>query len=457
MQKSLFSIEETNGWEYEKFKMSSWGKLHSVFPWAELVTLLPTRIRQKGPHPYFDNQGMIALMFLKHDTGLSDEKLIESLNHNVSQQLFCGMRLGHLELIRDTGIVSRIRSYLSRHLDWDQFQEILAKHWASDLSHQTFLKMDATCMESYIRYPTDVKLLWECCKWIYEYIFSFRKLTGQRLGKAKDRYREQQLKQLPYNKLKRKSYKKKRKRIKALLNLLSNGSWLLIDLLSQDAVQQEIDSNFYHTLGTIFQILDQQRYLFENPGESVKDRIVSLHKPYLRPIKRGKESKPTEFGAKIHVIQVDGLCLIEHFSWNAFYEGNRFKSAVELHRKFFGECQQVSADKAYGSNKNRKYCATEGIQAGFVGKGRKPKKEIRILKAALNKDRATRLEGSFGNQKNHYLLGKVKARNEHTEKLWIYFGVFTANAVWIQKQREHIKPKEKKRKAKRTIQLAIAA
>ena len=457
MQKSLFSIEETNGWEYEKFKQSSWGQLHAVLPWSQLVELLPARKTRKGREPYFDNQGMIALMFLKHQTGLSDEKLIESINHNVSQQLFCNMRLGHLELIGDTGIVSRIRSYLAHHLDLDKVQEALAQNWSSELSQPTFLKMDATCMESYIRYPTDVKLLWECCTWVYEHIFEFRKLSDQPLGKAKDRYREQQLKQLPYEKLKRKSYKKRRRRIRSLLNLLSNGGWLLIDVLAQDFVQNVVGTEFYHTLGTVFQILDQQRYLFENPGEKVKDRIVSLYKSYLRPIKRGKEKKTTEFGAKVHVIQVDGLCLIEHFSWNAFYEGNRFESSIELHRKLFGECHQVSADKAYGSNKNRKFCATEGIQAGFVGKGRKPKKEIRTLKAALNKDRATRLEGSFGNQKNHYLLRKVKARNEHTEKLWVYFGVFTANAVWIQKKREQIKPKEKKRKAKRNVQLAIAA
>jgi hypothetical protein len=28
--------------------------------------------------------------------------------------------------------------------------------------------MDATCYESCIRFPTDVKLLWECCVWIFE-------------------------------------------------------------------------------------------------------------------------------------------------------------------------------------------------------------------------------------------------------------------------------------------------
>ncbi|MFQ3576452.1 MAG: DDE transposase, partial [Cytophagales bacterium] len=28
--------------------------------------------------------------------------------------------------------------------------------------------MDATCFESYVRYPTDVKLLWECVERLWE-------------------------------------------------------------------------------------------------------------------------------------------------------------------------------------------------------------------------------------------------------------------------------------------------
>lgn len=46
-----------------------------------------------------------------------------------------------------------------------------------------------------------------------------------------------------------------------------------------------------------------------------------------------------------------------------------------------------------------------------------------------NEQRATRLEGSFGTQKQHYSLARIKARNRKTEILWIFFGIHTANAV----------------------------
>ena len=50
------------------------------------------------------------------------------------------------------------------------------------------------------------------------------------------------------------------------------------------------------------------------------------------------------------------------------------------------------------------------------------------------KQRGTVLEGSFGNEKNHYLLDKIKARNQQTEVLWIFFGIMTANAVQMGKR-----------------------
>jgi len=51
------------------------------------------------------------------------------------------------------------------------------------------------------------------------------------------------------------------------------------------------------------------------------------------------------------------------------------------------------------------------------------------MRKILNKERSTRLEGSFGTEKQHYSLDKVKARTKHTEILWIFFGIHTANAV----------------------------
>ena len=78
----------------------------------------------------------------------------------------------------------------------------------------------------------------------------------------------------------------------------------------------------------------------------------------------------------------------------------------------------------------------QGICHSLVRKGKPSKNEAqeKLLRSELGKERATVLEGSFGNEKNHYGLNKVKARTEATEIIWILFGVMCANAVKISKK-----------------------
>jgi hypothetical protein len=69
----------------------------------------------------------------------------------------------------------------------------------------------------------------------------------------------------------------------------------------------------------------------------------------------------------------------------------------------------MAADMIYATNENRKYTTQKNIQTNFVRKGiGKDDKATKQIKAVLNKERATRLEGSFGTEKEHYLLNKNK-------------------------------------------------
>ncbi|MEM9830371.1 MAG: transposase [Bacteroidota bacterium] len=165
MQKSEEKNPEANSSEWYSFKKSRWGRLYDTLPWDALEACLPEV--KRGPAPYFGRRGKFALMFLKHELGVSDEALIEHINTNPCLQRFCHMRLAAGKRIRDTGIVSRVRSYLAYQADLNMVQGVLANHWRATLAFRQVMKVDATCYESYIRYPSDVKLLWECCQWVY--------------------------------------------------------------------------------------------------------------------------------------------------------------------------------------------------------------------------------------------------------------------------------------------------
>lgn len=115
----------------------------------------------------FPPEGEVALMFLKPYTGLSDDGLVEMLNGNIHMQMFCGVLIDPLKPIKNGKIVSAIRNRLAFRLDIVRQQSVLYKAWDSLLKDKDLCMSDATCYESHLRYPTDIKLMWECCEWLY--------------------------------------------------------------------------------------------------------------------------------------------------------------------------------------------------------------------------------------------------------------------------------------------------
>ncbi len=191
----------------------------------------------------------------------------------------------------------------------------------------------------------------------------------------------------------------------------------------------------------IRKVLSQQKQMFQT-GKSVPGRIVSISKSYVRPIVRGKEVKKVEFGAKVNMIQFDGINFIEHLSFDPFNEGTRLRSSVGYSRALFGRLSHLSADDIYATNANRKYCTGQGVTTNFKRKGRAGRHEEHrlIIAKELRRERATRMEGSFDTEKQHYSLDKIKARTQKNEVLWIFMGVHTANAVRIAKRMAQEEP-----------------
>lgn len=410
------------------------GHIDALLPWKELARVFREkgyRKKQKGPTNQFTLKGKLALMFLKNlYNGLSDRNLIERLNRDVFLQLFCGVYIPIDDPIKNYKIVSAIRCELGKYLNIAELQKVLFEVYKDSLDHPHIIHMDATVYESAIRYPTDAKILWEGCDWLYHELKKLSRALGYK--NARTKYKNIRKAYLEYAKSKKKTYAKGLRIRRRLLRLLGKLLHLMLDTMAYTGIGlKDLPKRKKRRLEAIIQMREQQEQIFLN--QPVSGRIVSLDKPYLRPIVRGKEVKRVEFGAKVHVIQIGGINFIEHLSFDAFNESPRLQSAIHLARTYSGKVSHLSADKIYPSNKNRAYCTENNITTSFVRKGKAGKYESQRsqMQALLSKERSTRLEGSFGVEKNHYGLSRVAARIEETEVLWIFFGVHAANLMRI--------------------------
>ena len=410
------------------FECSELGRLHSLFPFSELARTMGLKESPLGRKSYFSPEGKIALMILKSYTNFSDSALIDHLNGNIHYQLFCGIQIDPLHPLTNYKIVSAIRQELADCLDIPSSQQVLAESWKPYLENLHVCMTDATCYESYIRFPTDVKLLWESVRWLHQHLCNHCK--SLRICRPRTKYADVSTAYLSYSKKRKRKQSRTRMLKRRLLKLLEK---LVIQMEKLHCTYKDslcLSADYQRRFSVIKTVLEQGKMLFA--GKKVSDRIVSVDRHYIRPIIRGKETKAVEFGAKVNNIQIDGISFIEHISFKAFNEGIRLKDCISLQQQLTRvRVRDVAADAIYANNENRKFCTKYGIITSFKRKGKASRDEQlrRILRSELSRERATRLEGSFGTQKQHYSLAKVKARNKKTEMLWIFFGIHTANTV----------------------------
>ena len=422
------------------FENSELGRIKKLLPlrkMAESLGLTSKSLRPKlGRKSYFTPEGKVALMFLKMYTQLSFPKLLEQLNGNIHFQIFCDIAIDPTHPLMNYKLLDAIAMEVAGKLKIQQQQDLLAQMWKPYMKDLDTMYTDATCYESEMRYPTDPKLLWEGIEKMYKIMCE---LSGRlNLHRPRTKFIDVQKANLAYRKQRKHTKSQNRKMTRRLLDLLGK---ILKEIRKiereNDGAENLLTVREKNDIAIITKMFRQQKNHFRSGDsrESIPDRIVSIYKPHVRPIVRGKEVKSVEFGAKCNNILVDGMSFIEKLSFNAFNEGTRLQHCVSLHKRLFGvDVKKIGGDAGYAGTENRDFCKENQIQTSFVKRGRpfsEEKKEKDFVRQELARVRATAMEGSFGTQKEHYSLKRVKARKKETEIMYIFFGIHTANVVQL--------------------------
>lgn len=417
---------------YKRFYASDLGKIYKALPAEKIVKKIKLKKNRKGPEAIFTPAGKIRLEFLKCYTGFSDKRLSEEIMSNINYQIFCDVCFPIETVKFDYKVISKIRSSLSKKIKREEIQRILFKSWSPYVKNKEIGLLDATCYESYISSPSNVKLLFRSVCWLD----SFIEKNSRHAHLKRCRYKREVLSVYKlYSKKRQKRIKETKKIIRRLLYILKKLLFEHQSLMKFTPYKTNITNRKSRRISTINKILDQQYRIFL--GEKVKDKILSIEKDYIRTIIRGKEKKPYEYGVKVNMLQIDGLNFIEDLNFSANNECTRMLSSIVFHKNLTGEKPKFMAgDKIYATNKNRKITKMLKISTNFTPKGKPGKnaKEDKILRQILNKERNTRLEGSFGTEKEYYGDKRIKARTKLTEAYQILVKVHCRNLLLVGKR-----------------------
>lgn len=454
-----------------------WVKLAALIPWDALASVYSDQLNAATGRQSIDVRMVIGAIIVKHKLGLDDRGTVTMISENIYLQYFCGLvSFQAKEPFHPTVFVDiRKRMGAGNFDSWntliiekaDSLKPTRVKNINrekdSDGSNQSGtaknkgkLKIDATVANQKIVFPTDAGLL-NTSRKESERIIDLLYRQSETDKKPRDYRRRARTEYLVFSKKRRKSKKEIRKFIRKQLGYLKRNLSYIEKLLNQIESQRrpeqlsgtftdikdsypckfplpKRDQKIYWVIQHIY---GQQYYMYHEKTHSVKDRIVNIHQPYVRPIPRGKDRVATEFGAKISASEIDGMSRVEHIGWDQFNESKDLVLQVEAYRATFGHYPELLlADQIYLNRENRKWLKEKEIR--IVGKplGRPPKQKLTAYqKQKLKKERNQRnlIEGKFGQAKNAYGLGNIRAKRKDTSESWIGAIFFIMNLITLSK------------------------
>ena len=434
-----------------------WVQLAHKIPWDEIVSIYQTQMHNHTTGASNINpRVVIGSLVIKHMCNLSDEETTLQIQENIYMQYFIGYssfckqapfdaslfveirkRLGveQINAINDKIVALSItkkenRDQNDKHNDAQNDssappENIIDKKEESP-THQGRLLVDATACPQDIAYPTDLNLLNDSREKAEKFIdiLYVKSLHGKKKPrtyrhKAREKYLNTAMKRNKSRKEIRRAIRQQLHYVKRNLNHIENlhraypnGKTIL------NQRQQEY-------LLVIQHVYEQQYAMYTNKTHTIEDRIVSIHQPYVRPIKRGKQKTKTEFGAKIQLSLVAGYAFLDVVSWDAFNEGTMLLLSIENHKKRTGYYpQEVLADKIYCTRDNRKQLKELGIRLVAKPLGRPA-----VVQEHISPGERNPIEGKFGQAKTAYGLDKIKARLSETSQSWIASIIMVLNLV----------------------------
>jgi hypothetical protein len=410
-----------------------WVKLSGMMPWEELEERYRKYFSEGMGRPAKDSRLMIGLLVVKHMKKVSDEAVVEEFMESPYIQAFCGYE-GFVTdgSVIEASLLSRRRKRLGKEF-FEKFEgEVLAVLIEKKLIRPKDQMMDATVIPAGIEYPTDVKLVERCREWCVEVVRRMRGKLNIR-EKVRTYARTARAVYVNFSRKRKRSKRFIRKTLRQVLQFTRRNLFQLKEMWKKHGRELSVRERRFirERMRVVEDILRQQWEMWRMRSHQVKDRIVSLHKPKVRPMVRGKDGRDVEFGPKALLSWVDGYCFLDHFSHDAFNEALKAVKSLKKYRERFGELPKVTiGDGIFGNRKNRRALERLGILNAFKPLGRPSSKDHRAQRTWMRKKQRLRngyMEGIIGHAKNRFGLDRIRYRMADGDLIWTLLGLMGMN------------------------------
>ena len=288
----------------------------------------------------------LRMQFLKTRFGLTYEEVEREVTERIPWRFFCHLSLQN-KVPDSTTLIKLNQRFGDERLA--KLNKALVKHLVKTKAiRPRKIRIDSTTIETNIIYPTDIGLLHQVVKTLTRHA----KEAGAKISNHV-RATKKALAQLGAS-LKSKS-KDQKSRLKKTLRRTSELASDTVEqckaVINQRSEETPIAKSFERDLHIAEAILAQTEQKLSGVV-SIPDRIVSLHDPEARPIRKGKLKKPNEFGRTLQLVQDSSGVILDH----ELHDGNpsdkkELVPLVKRFKKLFRRApSEIATDKGYYSD-----------------------------------------------------------------------------------------------------------
>lgn len=386
---------------------------------------------------------VIRLMVLKHVRGWSYETLEREVRANMVNRMFT--RIG-AEKVPDAKTMGRLGQALGPEVVEEVHARIVGIAREQNIVRGRKLRVDTTVVETNIHYPTDSSLLGDGVRVLtrtMQRLSAVVRTTGEKIRSRMRSTSRRVMEIARASRSRGKSVEEKRKRSYQRLLTITGQVMRQAERTSHVAaemkrrpprlrrLQQELD----RMIGLVRQVMKQTKARIFADDTHFTDKVVSVFEPQTEVIRKGKASKPTEFGKMVKMQEAENQIITSY----AVYakrpnDSDLLVKAVEEHRDRLGRVPDlVAADAAFHSTTNETMIQKMGVRHVSVpnrptkNPGRRKIQKTRWFRKGQKW--RTGSEGRISVLKRRHGLNRCRYRGHDGMSRWVGFGVIADNLV----------------------------
>jgi transposase, IS5 family len=409
-----------------------------------------TKSKTRG-RPATPAEVVLRVLLLKHMRNWSYQELAREVRANLVYREFTRIGGGK---VPDDKTMGRLGRQLGPEVIQKVHERVVAIAQEKKVVSGRKMRVDTTVVETNIHYPTDSSLLGDGTRVLTRVMTKIAKLAGEVGVKLRDRSRSIKYRILEIGRASRNKTEKGQEKLKTaykkLLELTSRvvgqakrysqeiASGVKRPKKKADkAVLQRARQALDTMIPRVQQVMQQARVRVFKGNTHAEGKLLSVFEPNTEVIRKGKASKPTEFGkmAKIQEAENQIVTRYEVFDQRPS-DSDLLVPAIEEHQRQLGRTPRVvAADAGFFSAANETAAEKLGVKRVSVpshstkSEQRKKRQKTRWFKTAQKW--RTGCEGRISVLKRRHGLNRCRYKGSAGIQRWVGLGVIADNLINI--------------------------